>query len=332
MAWLIRREGVVPVLVEGEITIGRASYSNIWLDDSAVSRTHCRLAVDKGQLVLRDASSNGTFVNGARIGSSAHLSHGDTIQVAGHTLSVQQTPLPPVRPVVSIPPPDAAPPIVPEVQITSLANGEGPVAVPTSNVVESSFHVQVVEDLAAPTAALRYRDAVRLVDGSALVLMTDIMGEPALPPEAIAQWKTAVRAAGSRGLGPDAVLQVLNTEMFAAGLQATACCGWLDPRERLLAISCAGMPPPWIIRSSRKVIRVQATASVGLGTVKSAQWSARTLHFERGDTLLLPSTAWSTALEQTLEGNLPDMSRLPAWLRGHPAQPPRSSAICLTMT
>src|SRR5690349_7818345 len=112
MAWLIRREGVVPVLVEGEITIGRASYSNIWLDDTAVSRTHCRLTVKKGQLVLRDASSNGTFVNGVRIGSSAHLSHGDKIQVAGHMLTVQETPAPPERPVTTIAPPPPAPPPV----------------------------------------------------------------------------------------------------------------------------------------------------------------------------------------------------------------------------
>ena len=69
-----------------------------------------------------------------------------------------------------------------------------------------------------------------------------------------------------------------------------------------------------------------------LGHVLGGTVIASTLHFARGDTLLMPSTAWFGPLEHTLQRNPPEVYGLPDWLRAHPGQPPRASAICLTMT
>jgi pSer/pThr/pTyr-binding forkhead associated (FHA) protein len=64
-------------------TIGRATGANFIVDAALVSRVHCRLTVHSdGRLELCDLeSTNGTFVNGARVGQPIPLASGDRIQV-----------------------------------------------------------------------------------------------------------------------------------------------------------------------------------------------------------------------------------------------------------
>src|SRR5688500_4633431 len=64
-------------------TIGRATGANFIVDAALVSRVHCRLtASDNGTLELCDLeSTNGTFVNGTRVGQPIPLASGDRIQV-----------------------------------------------------------------------------------------------------------------------------------------------------------------------------------------------------------------------------------------------------------
>ena len=63
-------------------TLGRASGADFIVDAALVSRVHCRLtALPDGALEVRDLeSTNGTFVNGARVGI-ARLAAGDRLQV-----------------------------------------------------------------------------------------------------------------------------------------------------------------------------------------------------------------------------------------------------------
>ena len=63
-------------------TLGRASAADFIVDAALVSRVHCRLtALPDGELEVRDLqSTNGTFVNGARVGI-ARLTAGDRLQV-----------------------------------------------------------------------------------------------------------------------------------------------------------------------------------------------------------------------------------------------------------
>ena len=51
-------------------SIGRTAPADIVLADSEVSRTHCRLALENGMLIVTDLNStNGTFIDGVRISS-----------------------------------------------------------------------------------------------------------------------------------------------------------------------------------------------------------------------------------------------------------------------
>ena len=63
-------------------TIGRSTGADFILDAALVSRVHCQLlALSDGALEVRDLeSTNGTYVNGARV-ERARLSPGDKVQV-----------------------------------------------------------------------------------------------------------------------------------------------------------------------------------------------------------------------------------------------------------
>src|SRR5262249_31270447 len=92
------------------------------------------------------------------------------------------------------------------------------------------FEGEVVED--ANAATLRYRDAIRLADDSALLVMTDFAGLPGLHPTLLARWKDAVRKAGANGKDPADVLRILNQELFDARLHAAGTCVRLSVVER----------------------------------------------------------------------------------------------------
>lgn len=65
------RAGMTFVLNPGVTSVGRHPESDIFLDDVTVSRYHCRFVVEGGFLTVEDAgSTNGTYVNDARVDSS----------------------------------------------------------------------------------------------------------------------------------------------------------------------------------------------------------------------------------------------------------------------
>lgn len=71
----------------GEVKLGRSLDSDIRLEDEGVSRLHARMQRDEdGSVVLHDLdSTNGTYVNGHKIGQSK-LTDGDRIQVGSVTI------------------------------------------------------------------------------------------------------------------------------------------------------------------------------------------------------------------------------------------------------
>jgi len=87
--WILRTvtegepEKTFRILPGGVKTIGRATGADFIVDAALVSRVHCRLtALADGQLELRDLeSTNGTYVNGVRIGQPLRLVSGDRVQV-----------------------------------------------------------------------------------------------------------------------------------------------------------------------------------------------------------------------------------------------------------
>lgn len=76
-----RAGGVIPVQPGRTIRIGRDPGSDIVLDDGYASRNHAEIRLDKGIVEIEDLmSSNGTYVNGARI-SAQHLNRGDIVRI-----------------------------------------------------------------------------------------------------------------------------------------------------------------------------------------------------------------------------------------------------------
>lgn len=77
------------------VTIGRSSACELTLNAEQVSRRHARLEFEGDALVLTDqGSSNGTFVNGARVGR-ATLADGDAFAVGPFTIAVKLPGRPP---------------------------------------------------------------------------------------------------------------------------------------------------------------------------------------------------------------------------------------------
>jgi DNA-binding winged helix-turn-helix (wHTH) protein len=77
--WLLWREAILP-LAEGENVVGRHPESDVWLDATSVSRVHARVVIAGGRATVEDrGSTNGTFVNGARITSRHPLVDGSTV-------------------------------------------------------------------------------------------------------------------------------------------------------------------------------------------------------------------------------------------------------------
>lgn len=201
----------------------------------------------------------------------------------------------------------------------------------STRLVDLAFAIELVEDRSGLGAQRAHRDAVRLADGSALLVVVDLLEDAPLERGAVGRWKTALREAGCRSLGPDEVLRILNREVHDAGQRAMASCARLNPLARLLDVACAGAPEPWILRGCRRVVRVNAPPSVELGAIKGAQYSLRTISFERGDALLLASSAWAELLEPLLADDLRETIAPGQWLRARPSQPAGGSVLCLTL-
>jgi FHA domain-containing protein len=72
-----------------EVTLGRAAGCGVRVEDSYTSNLHARLFRRNGSLWVEDlGSTNGTWVNAERIGSTAKLGKGDLLQVGGTVFEV----------------------------------------------------------------------------------------------------------------------------------------------------------------------------------------------------------------------------------------------------
>lgn len=85
-------EAGVPNLVfeESRVLVGRGADCELRLFNLLVSRHHAELVISEEDIVVRDLSStNGTFVNGQRIGGEQVLEDGDILIFAAVVFEVQ---------------------------------------------------------------------------------------------------------------------------------------------------------------------------------------------------------------------------------------------------
>jgi hypothetical protein len=75
-----------------ELTVGRAPGCGVALpDDSFVSQLHARVFRNGGQVWLEDlGSTNGTWLNGEKVGAPALLHEGDRVTVGRTTMEVRK--------------------------------------------------------------------------------------------------------------------------------------------------------------------------------------------------------------------------------------------------
>ena len=77
--WLVWNETILP-LTEGENVVGRSPNCSIWIDGGSVSREHAHIFIANGRAMVEDRrSTNGTFVNGERIGIPHPLTDGTVL-------------------------------------------------------------------------------------------------------------------------------------------------------------------------------------------------------------------------------------------------------------
>lgn len=78
-------------LSEGSVVLGRRPRrGGKRLKDEYLSRSHCRLTLEKGRLTVEDLESyNGTWVNGRRIHEACFLDSGDVLKIGRSRLLVQ---------------------------------------------------------------------------------------------------------------------------------------------------------------------------------------------------------------------------------------------------
>lgn len=75
------------------IELGRGVTAGVRIDDRWLSRRHCELSLDGGNVVVRDlGSTHGTFVNGQRLASARILTDGDKLQIGLSHFVVEHQP------------------------------------------------------------------------------------------------------------------------------------------------------------------------------------------------------------------------------------------------
>jgi FHA domain len=74
-----------------EVTVGRAPGCGVCVDDAYTSSLHARVYRRDGTIWVEDlGSTNGTWLNGERLGAPAKVDRGDLVQVGGTVFEVSR--------------------------------------------------------------------------------------------------------------------------------------------------------------------------------------------------------------------------------------------------
>lgn len=83
--------GRIARLGRGETIVGRSSSAHVVLEDESLSRRHVSISVGAAGVVVRDlGSTNGTFVEGARVESEVKLAAGGRIELGDTLLRLEK--------------------------------------------------------------------------------------------------------------------------------------------------------------------------------------------------------------------------------------------------
>lgn len=87
--FILVHEGQRILLPDGETVIGRGPSCNIRFKDPAVSREHVRIVVLDGRAAAANLSTNGTMLNGRRLGEPTRLKAGDELRMGFQSIRIE---------------------------------------------------------------------------------------------------------------------------------------------------------------------------------------------------------------------------------------------------
>jgi pSer/pThr/pTyr-binding forkhead associated (FHA) protein len=159
-------EQSMPIL-EPVITLGRQNSNDVVVAEVGVSRQHAEIASTKSRYYLRDLSStNGTFVNGTKIGEESHLlEDGDKIRLgASKVLVVFRAPVSETLAVTMVQETVEAVGASPATMITPIVDPQG-AAETTAELYEGTVQLKVTAEggnaRASMGLALRFTQNLR---------------------------------------------------------------------------------------------------------------------------------------------------------------------------
>jgi len=132
-------------------------------------------------------------------------------------------------------------------------------------------------------------DVIPLPDGRAALVLGDVMGKGLPAAIVMGQLRTAARAYALEGHGPGAVADRLDAVVQAleGDQMATMICLLVDPESLEICFTCAGHPPPMLVRPDGVVEILESGRSLPLGVLPAPAHAEATAQLDPGATLLL---------------------------------------------
>lgn len=156
-----------------------------------------------------------------------------------------------------------------------------------------------------------FMDAVPLPGDKLAVIIGDVAGHgpaaAALGASLRASWRSLILA----GVPSDQLIATLNSLVLLEQqpeIYATACLGWIDPREGRATLLSAGHPKPFLI--AHTPTRIEVASSLPLGVLETVDWQPGRVALPRRWSLffytdgLTEGNAWPTAAERYGEKRL----------------------------
>ncbi len=79
------------ITLNGRIVLGRADHADVVVDDVYISDEHAEVLADGGGWAVRDlGSTNGTFLNGAKVNRPTALAAGDQLRIGKTRVEVRR--------------------------------------------------------------------------------------------------------------------------------------------------------------------------------------------------------------------------------------------------
>ncbi|MCA9667846.1 MAG: FHA domain-containing protein [Myxococcales bacterium] len=251
----------------GTIVIGRSRLSDIVLDNPAVSRVHCRLSGHGASNALLEdmESSHGTVLNGLRVQGRAPLKAGDRLQIGPYVFLIYDDG-------------DASDPEAHTLRPSAAK-------VPSGAFVLQIENVTAEEERSNPPPQL-WRDSLQVGNSKAVFLLGEIVGDPI--PGLKTKLRSALRRLANKHAGePAQLLAGLNRAVHESRGRAVGICALLDPPRDQLTYACSVFHPPWVVRSTGRVVIGEVSPSLELGQVAAARFQQRRVQLQAGDTVVL---------------------------------------------